>query len=44
MLRTVGAAIGALIIVFFMAHIAASLATPVSASSTSPSRTIQSQR
>lgn len=43
MTRTIGAAIGALVFVLFMAHIATSLANPVSASAARPSAAL-SQR
>ena len=44
MTRTIGAAIGALIFVLFMAHIATSLANPVAASSPGRTQSVLSAR
>jgi len=42
--RTLGAAIGALLMMMFMAHIATRLTTPVSAASSGPSHLADPQR
>jgi hypothetical protein len=42
--RTIGAAIGALLMMMFMAHIATRLTTPVSAAPAAPSQAVVPQR